>query len=125
MQGELIAAAAMVLAALIAAGGSVMVARITKGLRRDVTAVRHHVQNSHTTNLRDDLDEKNDSVHESLAQLHTLVQHVAGQVQDVVTEQQASRQDGVLLRKDVHEVRGQVQTLTKRFDDHLAPPKGT
>lgn len=51
---------AQIVAAVVAAVGVVIVAIITTRVRRDTRASREQLENSHSTNLREELDERHE-----------------------------------------------------------------
>lgn len=105
-------------AAAIIAIASLLTAIFTP-IVNNLVAVRKQVQNSHETNLRDDLDDKHDETSSLLRQiLATQKEHggaIVGIRQDLRQLRVVDRDTG----RDVAEVRGTVQDLDKKLDEHL------
>jgi hypothetical protein len=85
----------------------------------NLLAVRRQVQNSHESNLRDDLDDKHEETSTLLRQiLATQKEHggaIVGIRQDLRHLRDVDRDTG----RDVAEVRGTVTDLDKKLDAHL------
>jgi len=71
-----------------------------------LTAIKHQVQNSHKTNLRDDLDEHG----EKIDTLVTTVALLASKVETLVDQASSTRRDIGGIREDIRDIR-------KRDDD--------
>ncbi|MGH3725674.1 MAG: hypothetical protein ACRDUS_16315 [Mycobacterium sp.] len=69
------------------------------GARKDVRAVLHQVKNSHSTNLRDDVDGVGGQLDDALGKLESLARDVRGVRQDVSG-----------LRGEIGGLRGEVRT---------------
>lgn len=90
-----------IIVAVIAAAASMATAYMARAQRRDVALVRTQVQNSHTTNLREDIDR----VLDGLERVHT------GQ----------SRHDAEIagIRRDIRDERRERMALAERIA-HIA-----
>lgn len=102
-----------ILVALITAGFAAVAAVGVELLRRhrdtaaDIAATREQVQNSHKTNLRDDIDNLHDDVREVLTQLT-----------EARADLRVEREERLALSKRLNVEREERLALSKRFDSH-------
>lgn len=78
-----------VIVAAISASALVVVAVINGGLRRRVKSIQGQVQNDHSTNLREELDDRHDETRDWFKDLRRDIGGLRAEIRDVRAEQRA------------------------------------
>jgi hypothetical protein len=88
--------------------------------REDMAEIKGQVKNSHTSNLRVDLDEKFTELGDRMGELSVMLGGVRDDVGGLHSETRDLRQDVTGIRTDARRDRRQVGELTGRVEEHLA-----
>jgi hypothetical protein len=111
-------AGAGVLAAIIGAGATLG----ATALQRTVAQIKHQVKNTHSENLRDDLDTKHDELIAAITEVkHTQHQHAQSlaRLESVPAEVGGIRRDLAGLHEDVGRLATADQQMRSRLETHI------
>ena len=116
--GEIPDGTATVVVALIGAAQAAIIALIArqssrqKKVERNVREITYQTRNSHTINLRDDLDKKHEETSDALAGIVDQVKDAAGAIIGIRKDLQQLRDVDLDHGRDLHQMRG-------KLDQHL------
>lgn len=116
---------ATVLVAIIGAAQAAVIALLArqssrqKKVERDVREITYQTRNSHTVNLRDDLDKKHEETSGALAGIVGQVKDAAGAIIGIRKDLQQLRDVDLDHGRDLQQMRGTVADVDKKLDQHL------